>query len=86
MDSYKKERIENIDKEIAELKDHAIMRARAGHGGSNSVIDALARVEELELEKEDLINGTIHTNTPFNIFTNLLYYKSLRRRIKKRKK
>ena len=63
MDSYTKERIESLDKEIRELKEHAIMRARAGHGGSNSVMTELERVKELELEKEDLINGTDKLST-----------------------
>lgn len=57
MDNSTKERINKIDEEITELRSHAIMRARAG-GRSNQVIDTLERVKELELEKEDLINGT----------------------------
>jgi len=58
MEKLKEERIKEIDERIVDLKEHATMWARAGGRGGMMAMDARAEVKELELEREDLINGT----------------------------
>lgn len=58
MEKLKEERIKEIDERIAGLKEHATMWAKAGGRGGMMAMDARAEVKELELEREDLINGT----------------------------
>ena len=54
MDNYDKERLERIDKRIEELKQHICQIGRAGRQPNSS----MEELEQLELEKEDIINGT----------------------------
>ena len=54
----KEERIKEIDKRIALLKDHTVMWGRAGGMGGKMAMQALTEIKELEMEKDDLINDT----------------------------
>ena len=54
----KEMRINEIDKRIALLKDHTVMWGRAGGMGGKMAMQALAEIKQLEMEKDDLINGT----------------------------
>lgn len=58
MEKSKQERIQEIDERIKGLSEHAGMWAKAGGRGGRMLIDAYAEIKELELEREDLINGT----------------------------
>ena len=58
MEESKEKRIEEIDKRIEDLKKHATMWGRAGGRGGNMMLKAYEEIDELTIEKEDLINGT----------------------------
>ena len=58
MEKTKEERISEIDERIEGLKEHALMWRKAGGAGYKMAMQAYSEIEELELEKEDLINGT----------------------------
>ncbi len=54
----KEQRIAEIDKRIQDLEQHREMWRKAGGHGKNMALQAFGEIRELELEKEDLINGT----------------------------
>ena len=54
----KEERIKEIEQRIKGLEEHKAMWLRAGGVGGRMASDAVSEIKELELEKEDLINGT----------------------------
>ena len=58
MEISKEERVRELDKRIADLKEHASMWAKSGGRGGMMAMNAHAEVKELELERYDLINGT----------------------------
>lgn len=58
MEKTKEERVRELDGRIADLKKHESMWAKAGGHGGMMAMNANAEVKELELEREDLINGT----------------------------
>ena len=58
MGKTKEERISEIDARIEDLKEHAKMWIKAGGMGNKMAMQAYGEIEELEIEKEDLINGT----------------------------
>lgn len=58
MNADKQKRIEEIEERINNLREHRAMWGRAGGVGGKMAMQAVAEIEELELEKEDLLNGT----------------------------
>ena len=69
MEKNEQERIDQINQRIKNLKEHMVMWGKAGGVGGRMVTQAIAEIEELELEKEDLLNGT----------NNLMIYKTQKR-------
>lgn len=53
-----KKRIEEIEKRIQELEKHIKMWRQAGGRGSMMALQAQEEIKQLELEKNDLENGT----------------------------
>lgn len=58
MNEAKQKRIEELDKAIADLREHMVMWGRAGGVGGRMAMQAYGQLQELELEREDLVNGT----------------------------
>lgn len=60
MEKTKEDRIAEIDARIKDLKEHMVMWGRAGGHGGRMAMQAVGEIKVLELEKNDLINGTNH--------------------------
>lgn len=58
MEKTKEDRIAEIDARIKDLKEHMVMWGRAGGQGGRMAMQAVGEIKVLELEKNDLINGT----------------------------
>ena len=54
----KEKRLAEIDQRIEDLEAHAKMWGNARGVGGNMMIQAWAEINDLKLEREDLINGT----------------------------
>ncbi|MBQ3436085.1 MAG: hypothetical protein IJH13_03620 [Bacilli bacterium] len=54
----KDQRIAEIDERIHDLREHGSMWAKAGGVGGRMAAQAYGEIKDLEMEKDDLINGT----------------------------
>lgn len=58
MDNDKEQRIEQIDKRIKDLEEQRSMWFKAGGPGVRMAMQSVGEIEDLKMEKDDLINGT----------------------------
>lgn len=58
MENMEQERINEINRRIKDLNEHMVMWSKSGGVGGRMAIEASEEIKELELEKEDLLNGT----------------------------
>ena len=54
----KEQRIVEIDKRLSTLKEQSLMWSKAGGVGGRMAAQAYGEIKDLEMEKDDLINGT----------------------------
>ena len=53
-----KEELRKIDERIDDLRQHQSMWAKAGGMGGSMAIKAMGEIEDLEIKKKDIVNGT----------------------------
>ena len=58
MEDNKQKRINEINEKIENLREHAMMWEKSSSRGGKLMMTVHTEIQELELEKEDLINGT----------------------------